>query len=427
MGSRLGDVTTPKHGDGAPRDSARPDHPIMTPPPLSRSHRGLARRVRSLFDDPPPVESSDPGRAPEDEEAPVDVAWVSETGRPLTGGGSAPVEVDPLSAAVEAYVLAGPNGGFKARQTLDEAIAAARQESPSPAVADAVETLLRFASRDESAVHRARSLVTPGVAALLVGRLSRIDDEARRARLLQRLPELGHEIRTAALEALRAPPPGGAVDGGLDPGALTLVASLVDATPDMLDELVKDPDWRVVRAAVQITTERGGDRSFQILTLALAHDHPKVRRQAVSALRKLGGGEAGELALGMLDDRDRSVRAEAARAVGDLNVSRGGPLLRERIDAEDHPEALVAIIRALGALGDPAAVPELERCSRGLLLGGSDLEVRMAAFRALHRIGTPQARRLLEAAQDDRSPDVRGLVASLVPGGGATEGGGTPI
>jgi HEAT repeat protein len=335
--------------------------------------------------------------------------------------------VDPLSAAVEAYVLAGPNGGFKARRALDEAIAAARQTPASPAIADAVETLLRFGARDESALHRARALVTHGVAALLVGRLSQIEDEARRARLVQRLPELGHEVRTAALEALRSPPPGGEVDGGLDRGALRLVASLVDTTPDMLDELVEDPDWRVVRAAVKITADRGGDRSLQILTLALAHDHPRVRRQAVSALRKLGGGEAGELALGMLQDRDRSVRAEAARAVGDLNVSRGLQPLRERIDAEDHPEALVAIVRALGALGDPAAVPELERCAKGVFLGGSDLEVRMAALRALHQIGTPQALRLLEVARDDRSPEIRGLVSSLVPGGGDPGGGETPI
>lgn len=383
----------------------------MTPPPLSRSHRGLARRVRSLFADP------SPGPASEDGEVASDVAWVSETGRPLTG--PSPLEgEDPLASAVEAYVLAGAGGGFRARQALDEAITVARQQPASPAIADAVESLLRFAAREDAALERARALVTPGVAALLVGRLSQIEDEARRARLVQRLPELGHPIRVAALEALRSPTPGGPVDGGLDEGALSLVATLVQSTPDMLEELVKDPDWRVVRAAVRITAERGGDGALQILTLALAHEHPRVRREAVSALRRIGGGEAGQLALGMLEDPDRGVRAEAARTVGDLNVSRGlGPLL-ERLDQEAHPESLVAVIRALGALGDPSAVPELEKCSKGLLLGGNDLEVRLASFHSLHRIGSPHARRLLEGAKDDRSPEVRGLVASLLPGAG---------
>jgi hypothetical protein len=367
--------------------------------------------VRSLFDDPPPGKRSD------DEEVAADVAWVSETGRPLTG--PSPVDgEDPLSVAVEAYVLAGAGGGFRARQALDEAITFAREQPASPAIVDAVESLLRFAARDEAALDRARALVTPGVAALLVGRLSQIDDEARRARLVQRLPELGYPMRVAALEALRSPTPGGPMDGGLDEGALSLVAALVRGTPDMLEELVKDPDWRVVRAAVQITSERGGDGALQILTLALAHEHPRVRRQAVSALRKLGGGEAGELALGMLQDPDRGVRAAAARTVGDLNVSRGLRPLLERLDDEDHPEGLVAVVRALGALGDPSAVPELEKCSRGLLLGGSDLEVRLASFHALHRIGSPQARRVVEAARDDRSPEVRGLVASLLSGVG---------
>ena len=382
----------------------------MTPPP--RGHRGLAQRVRALFDDPP---------LPRELESPeaVDVAWVSETGRPLATAGSGTGEPEPLAEAVEAYVLAGPGGGREAGAVLDRAIEAAGRGPATPSAADAVESLLRYAARDESALARARALVSPGVASLLVRRLGELPDEGRRSLLLQRLPELGREIREATVEALRKPPARGLAQGPAGQGLLSLLATLTRSAPGMLEELVMDPDWRVVVAVVTITSERGGDGVLQILTLALTHDHPRVRRQALAALRKLGGQAAGELALSMLEDRDWTVRSEAARAVGDLNVSRGtGPLV-ERLRAEDHPEVLAANIEALGALRDASVVVELEGWTGHRTAGERSFELRAAALRALHRIGTPHALRIVEEASGDDDPRVRELVEILTEAGPA--------
>lgn len=396
-----------------PRRLARP-RPSETPStmatPSPRSHRGLAQRVRALFDDPP--------APPEvDGEQPFDVAWVSETGRPVGSGPRGEQGGEPLAEAVEAYVLAGPGGGEEAASVLDRAIQVARRGPATPQMADAVESLLRYAVRDEAALERARALASPGVTALLVRRLAQLTDPGRRDRLLQWLPELGQGVREATLEAFRTPPPQGVPRGAAAQGLLRLLDTLARNTPGMLEELVQDPDWRVVSAVISITSDRGGDGALQILTVALNHDHPRVRSQALAALRKLGGGEAGELALGMLEDRDRSVRAEAVRTVGELNVSRGSAPLVERLAREDHPEVLLATIQALGELRDPSTVSELEGWVGQRIPGESDLALRGAAFRALHRIGTPRALRVLEDVAGDGDPAVRELVRPLLESG----------
>lgn len=339
------------------------------------------------------------------------MAWVSETGRPLAA--AEPEASDPLGEAVEAYVLAGTKGGRDPGAALDRAIEVARQEPASPQIADAVESLLRYAARDEGALARARALASPGVAALLVRRLCELPEGERRSWLLQHLPELGSEILAATLDAFRVPPAQGLPGGSASQALLNLLGTLARNEPGLLETLVKDPDWRVVGAALAITSERGGDGALQILTLALTHDHPRVRRQALVALRKLGGGEAGELALSAIGDTDRSVRAEAARTVGDLNVSRALEPLLQRLSGEDQPEALIATLDALGALRDPAAVVELESWTGPRTSGAHSFEIRSAAFRALHRIGTPHARRILDEAAAGGEPRVGRLVEAL--------------
>lgn len=341
------------------------------------------------------------------------MAWVSETGRPLAAGTAETEVSDPLGEAVEAYVLAGPGGGNAAGSALDRVIETVGHGPASPQIADAVESLLRYAARDDGALARARTLVSPGVAALLIERLGELPHGERRSWLLQHLPELGSEIREATLDTFRTPPAQGLPQGDAHQALLSLLGTLARTEPGMLEALVEDPDWRVVGAVVALTSERGGDGAVQILTLALTHDHPRVRRQALAALRKLGGREAGELALSMIGDRDRSVRAEAARTVGALNVSRALQPLLERLGAEGHPDGLVATIDALGSLRDPSAVGELESWTGHRTAGEQGFEIRSAAFRALQRIGTPRALGILEEAASDGDPRVRELVETL--------------
>lgn len=182
----------------------------------------------------------------------------------------------------------------------------------------------------------------------------------------------------------------------------------------VVEGMMDDPRWFVVRNGVAILGGIGGDQSVGLLTGALARPEAKIRRDAVLALTKVGGPDAGQLAYGMLDDSDRTVRIAAASAVGALGVARALKPLMAMLEHEDDPDLTVAALHSLGLLEDPAAVQAIERHAVGSFLRRPAQDVRIAAYRALRHIGTPRARRLLNQAVDDRDPAVKAEVRRLL-------------
>ena len=96
--------------------------------------------------------------------------------------------------------------------------------------------------------------------------------------------------------------------------------------------------------------------------------------------------------------------------------------VRDQLDPvlaqEPEEEVQLELMRALGQIGDPGAVPALERRALGGELGRlfkkPPTPVRIASYRALALIGTPHARRLLEDAANDKDADVRSVARSLL-------------
>jgi HEAT repeat protein len=89
------------------------------------------------------------------------------------------------------------------------------------------------------------------------------------------------------------------------------------------------------------------------------------------------------------------------------------PIMTMLDETRDMDRAL-PLIRALGHLGDPGAVPSIERYAVKSLFSRPPTDVRIAAYRALHQIGTPHARKLLNRAIDDRDPKVKAAVKSIL-------------
>jgi HEAT repeat protein len=75
---------------------------------------------------------------------------------------------------------------------------------------------------------------------------------------------------------------------------------------------------------------------------------------------------------------------------------------------------VAAVLQALGQLGDPGAVNAIEKKAVGSFFSRPPTEVRIAADRALHHIGTPHAMQVLHAAADDKDPVVKNVARQLL-------------
>ena len=243
----------------------------------------------------------------------------------------------------------------------------------------------------------------------LVSELATVRDEERHRELIDACVRSGLPAARAAAKALASTDDRFARRVYVE----TLIAIGRPCMP-VLEGMMEDPRWFVVRSGVAVLGEVGGDEAVGVLTGALARSEPKVRRDALLALAKVGGPDAGQLAYGMLDDPDQTVRVAAAAAAGSLGVARALRPLIAMLAEEDDPDLTVAALHALGLLRDPAAVQAIERHAVGSFLRRPAPDVRIAAYRALRHIGTPRARRLLNQAVDDRDPSVKAEVRRLL-------------
>ncbi|MEL6188300.1 MAG: hypothetical protein AAFU79_27055, partial [Myxococcota bacterium] len=81
----------------------------------------------------------------------------------------------------------------------------------------------------------------------------------------------------------------------------------------LLEERTVDAKWFVVRDILELARHHPLEHITRLVREALQHEHPKVRAQAVRALRDYGPGVADELVAERLNDADSEVRIVAAR------------------------------------------------------------------------------------------------------------------
>jgi HEAT repeat protein len=281
-------------------------------------------------------------------------------------------------------------------------------------LADAAEALALFSSREPDALELARSMVTPGVATLLAGRLPEASEEDRRAELIAILPKLGEEMALATLEALKEEALDGDADRATRRAYLAVVSAMADDGSDILVRMTEDANWRIVRNAIHLIGERGESDAADQLKRTASHSDPRVRKEALIALSKIGGEEAGVVAKVHLEDEDAGVRAQAARTVGVLKIELALRPLLALLENESDLDVSVEAIRSLGLLGDPAAVPALEKKATWSLFSRTKQQIRVAAYRALGAIGSPHAMELVEKAAKDRDDEVRHTAESIL-------------
>lgn len=359
---------------------------------------GLARSIDALFQDVPSRPGGD------------DMVW-EPVEEPKPRAKASDADPEALRKAVAAFLESGPlDRDGKGRTIRDEA-AALREANALDVLADSVERLALGAGDppDEACVAMAQSLLSAGVASRIVARLGAARDEERRAQLALLCRRLGHDMAMAIADALSD-----TTDRFARRTYLDTMVTMGPTAMAIAEEMLEDSRWFVLRNAVAILGEVGGERAVELIVSALAHTDPRIRREALLALAKVGGEDAGMLVYGMISDPDADVRLAAAMAAGALKVERALKPLLQLLESEADPDVVVGVLRALGQLGDPGAVNSIEKRAVVSFFSKQPAEVRIAAYRALHNIGTPKAKSLLVQAADDKVPEVKAAVRQLL-------------
>lgn len=184
-------------------------------------------------------------------------------------------------------------------------------------------------------------LVEAAVEAATAFPMAQVRDALRTA--LEKLPESGLPARVRSLLVKAAGRTG-----------------LAGAREALVRVLQSDPDVDVRVAAVGSLEALGDPETGPALAEALERDRDwRVRRRAATALARVGWEGARAALLEALDDERAEVRSEAATSLAKVGGEGVGRALLERFKAETDAAVRAAIARALGELGEEAALDVL--------------------------------------------------------------------
>jgi hypothetical protein len=192
-------------------------------------------------------------------------------------------------------------------------------------------------------------------------------------------------------------------------------------TPEVL-RLLREQDSEALPGVVALCGRLNLEGSVPGLIDVLGHAVPALRHAAVDALAQIGS--AGALA-GLdraLGDEDRGVRLAAVKTLGARGYKGALKRVEEvvlgkgRRDLDFNERR--AFFEAYGSIGGQAGIAPLRDLleAKGLFRRKQSPEVRMCAALGLGKVGSPEARAVLEAAANDKDRQVRNAVTAALRG-----------
>ncbi len=250
----------------------------------------------------------------------------------------------------------------------------------------------------------------------IVGQLLQSLDEASHLGVETYAAEVLRELRATALEPLVGWLPN-LTSEPLRKMLEEVVDRLAHAYPAEVQRILKLPDSPSLLGMVTLCGRLGLHQAVQGLGETINHPDPAIRLAVVQTLGLLGTPGAMTVVDRAIEDSDRNVRLAAVRSAG----SRGYKGALRRIEAVVLGKALkdvdltekMAFFEAYGSIAGANALKPLGALllERGLLRMKEPPEIRACAAMALGRLKTPEAREVLQRAQDDKELVVRNAVS----------------
>jgi hypothetical protein len=252
-----------------------------------------------------------------------------------------------------------------------------------------------------------------------LGQLLQSLDEATVHPSEEELGELFRELRPDALEAVMAWLPkltNERVRSLLDAAALRLA----QAHPEVMTNALKNPDEVVLLEAIRLAKQAKLAPTVPPLGAIMMKGSAQVKRAAVDALAAIGSAGAMQQLERAIEDQDRDVRVAAVRVMASQGYRGAFPAVEAAISGKSLKEAdlteRTVFFEAYGALAGAAGLATLEPMLQtgGFMRRKQDPQIRACAAMAIGKIGTPEARKLLEKAGSDKDPLVRNAVTKAL-------------
>ncbi len=168
-----------------------------------------------------------------------------------------------------------------------------------------------------------------------------------------------------------------------------------------LSELLSDEDETVRAVGARALARIGTPEAAQALAGTLRDPSELTRLRVAENLERVGVAAVGPL-VETLSGEDRRSPILAARVLGNLRTSEGGPALEEIVRGDRETDLRAQATLSLGKIGDPDYVPTLLDAA-----GDEDWPVRAQAANALRMIGDVSAIPTLKELATDREWWVR--------------------
>lgn len=145
-------------------------------------------------------------------------------------------------------------------------------------------------------------------------------------------------------------------------------AQLGEETVPCLSRKAREREWFVARSTAQLLGKVGSPAGLEALRRLTRHEDPRVRKEAVTALRGIRGQSAQELVADCLQDPDPSVAALAADSLRAAGAPEALPMLvaamrERRRQLRKQPDLAVSVVRAVGSLGGRSEIEALREFS----------------------------------------------------------------
>jgi len=200
---------------------------------------------------------------------------------------------------------------------------------------------------------------------------------------------------------------------------LTLIEILVrtenKSVGPLLEELIMQNPWYVVRNAVHILGKIGNPIAIGFLKKALKHEDERVKKEAFDAMRAFKGEDVEDIIAELLDSPDFEAQCRAVRTLGRLKSVKYKDKLRNILHKrrnylqDEYTPIYSYLCHALGKIKDEESVKLLGSIAKAKWFSrhSSDSKLRASACWALGQIGDEASYKILNKLRHDNDPIVR--------------------